>query len=66
MQNLIARSGITNNRTVGTPMDLHLQLHLDHGTPLENPSRYQHIVGNLVYLTVTRPDIAHSVHILSL
>jgi hypothetical protein len=48
-----------------TPMDLHLQLRHTDGTPLEDPSRYQHIVGSLVYLIVTRPDIAHAVHILS-
>ena len=65
IQDLIARSGITDNRTAATPMDLHLQLRPNDGTPLADPSRYRHIVGSLVYLTVTRPDIAHAVHILS-
>lgn len=65
IQDLIARSGITDSRTAATPMDLHLQLRSTDGTPLEDPSRYRHIVGSLVYLTVTRPDIAHAVHILS-
>lgn len=30
--------------------------------PLEDPSQY---LGNLIYLTITRPDIAHAVHILN-
>ena len=65
IQDLLARSGITDTRTATTPMDLHLQLRPSDGTPLADPSRYRHIVGSLVYLTVTRPDIAHEVHILS-
>jgi histone deacetylase 1/2 len=62
IQDLIARSGITDTRTAATPIDLHLQLRLNDGVPLEDPSRYRHIVGSLVYLTITRPDIAHTVH----
>jgi hypothetical protein len=65
IQDLIARSGLTDTRTAITPMDLHLHLRPTDGTPLVDPSRYRHIVGSLVYLTVTRPDIAHAVHILS-
>jgi hypothetical protein len=46
-------------------MDLHLQLRPSDGAPVEDPSRYRHIVGSLVYLTVTIPDIAHAIHIWS-
>ena len=38
IQDLIARSGITDNRTAATPMDLHLQLRPNDGTPLPDPS----------------------------
>jgi hypothetical protein len=65
IQYLIARSSLTDKRTTATPIDIHLQLCLNDGSPLQDPSRYRHIVGNLVYLTITRPDIAHVVHILS-
>lgn len=46
-------------------MDIPLQLRSTDGAPLEDSSRYRHIVGSLVHLTITRPDIAHGVHILS-
>ena len=62
---LLARSCLTDTRTAATPMELHLQLRALDGTPLLDPSRYRHLVGSLVYLSVTRPDISHAVHILS-
>jgi hypothetical protein len=65
IQDLIARSGITDTKTAATPMETHLQLRPTDGTPLADPTRYRHIVGSLVYLTITRPDIAHVVNILS-
>ena len=35
------------------------------GETFEDPERYRRLVGKLNYLTVTRPDIAHSVSIVS-
>jgi hypothetical protein len=49
------------NRTAATIMDIQLQHCSNDGSPLQDPSR----VGSLVYLTITRPNIAYVVHILS-
>jgi hypothetical protein len=65
IQDLLDRSGITDTRTVATPMDIDLKLRPKDGTPFADPTWYRHIVGSLVYLTITRPDIAHVVHMLS-
>jgi hypothetical protein len=65
IEDLIARSHISDNHTAGTLMDIYLKLRPSDGRPLHDASRYHHIVGNLVYLTITRPDIAHEIHILS-
>jgi hypothetical protein len=46
-------------------MELNVQLHASDGDPLPGPTRYCHLVGSLVYLAVTRPDISYHVHILS-
>jgi len=65
IQDLLARSCLTDHRTVETPIELNLQLRATDGKPLTDPTRYRHIVGSLVYLVVTRPDISYAVHILS-
>jgi len=46
-------------------MEQYLKLTPDDGELLKNPIKYRRLVGRLIYLTVTRPDIAFSVRNLS-
>jgi hypothetical protein len=57
IQDLLHRASLTDHRTAGTPMELNVHLTPNDGEPIEDPTRYRHIVGSLVYLGVT------SVHI---
>jgi hypothetical protein len=65
IQDLLDRASLTDNRTTETSMELNVHLVATDGEPLEDPTRYRHIVGSLIYLGVTRPDISYSVYILS-
>ncbi|KAL0561052.1 hypothetical protein IC582_001470 [Cucumis melo] len=62
---LLACSRITDSNTASTPLDPNVHLTPYDGVPLEDASLYRQLVGSLIYLTVTRPDIAYVVHIVS-
>ena len=46
-------------------MEQHLKLHRDDGPALADPFIYRQMVGRLLYLTLTRPDISYVVQVLS-
>lgn len=54
-----------NAKPLKIPLDPQLKLTTETGESLSNPTSYQQIIGELIYLTITRPDIAFAVHILS-
>ena len=43
----------------------HLKLTSTTSDPLPHPETFQRLVGKLIYLTKSRPDISYTVHILS-
>ncbi|CAA7044890.1 unnamed protein product [Microthlaspi erraticum] len=47
------------------PMDPVVKLSKESGVPLDDPTPYRALVGLLLYLTITRPDITFAVHCLS-
>ena len=58
---LIIKSGMTDNKIVVTPFEPNVKLKSTGGKPLDNPTLYRRLVGGLVYLTITRPDITYAV-----
>ncbi|KAK9063785.1 hypothetical protein SSX86_017657 [Deinandra increscens subsp. villosa] len=62
---LLVRFGMLDCKPINTPMDTTVKLSIDRGKELEDPTMYRQIVGSLIYLTLTRPDIAFEVGVLS-
>ena len=62
---LLSKAGITDNKTVSTPLEYNAKLTLLDGEPISDAIRYRQLVGSLIYLIVTRPDISHAVGMVS-
>ena len=59
---LLSRAGLTGSKTVDTLVELNTHLTPSGGKPLSNPSLYRQLVGSLVYVMITRPNISYAVY----
>lgn len=62
---LVERFGLKESKSCSTPMDSNMRLRKGDGKALEDPRLYRTLIGSLLYLTITRPDIAYSVGVVS-
>ncbi|GAV78042.1 hypothetical protein CFOL_v3_21510 [Cephalotus follicularis] len=53
-------------KPVDIPMDPHQKFGIDDGSPLTDVHQHRSLIGKLIYLTGTRPDISFAVGVLSL
>ncbi|GKU88743.1 hypothetical protein SLEP1_g2972 [Rubroshorea leprosula] len=61
---------LTESRMLGAkpckfPMEQKLKLNKNEGRTISNPIQYRRLIGRLIYLTITQPDISYAIHILS-
>ncbi|XP_042980248.1 cyclic nucleotide-gated ion channel 1-like [Carya illinoinensis] len=63
--NILQDTSLIGSKPTAFPMESNLKLAIDDSVPYEDPSSYRKLVGRLLYLTITRPDIAYSVQVLS-
>jgi hypothetical protein len=47
------------------PMEQNIKLSKDNGSLLEDPTSYRHLIFRLIYLTITRPNLAYAAQNLS-
>ncbi|KAL7598636.1 hypothetical protein Lser_V15G26849 [Lactuca serriola] len=62
---LLNKFGMLDSKPAVTPMDANVKFSATTGRELEDASMYRNIVGRLIYLTLTIPNIAFAVGVLS-
>ncbi|KAL0363677.1 UNVERIFIED_CONTAM: Retrovirus-related Pol polyprotein from transposon RE1 [Sesamum calycinum] len=62
---IVKDTGLLEAKAASTPLPQGLKLTSDCGALLQSPDSYRRLVGRLLYLNFTRPDISHSVQQLS-
>ncbi|KAJ3679560.1 hypothetical protein LUZ60_017571 [Juncus effusus] len=62
---LIEKFGVKEGKHCSTPLDANFKLRHDDGKVLSDPRKFRALVGSLIYLTITRPDIAFVVGLVS-
>ncbi|KAK3038938.1 hypothetical protein RJ639_027566 [Escallonia herrerae] len=62
---ILSESDLSASKPVAFPMEQNHGLALPGGPLLPDPGPYRQLIGRLVYLTITRPDIFYVVHVLS-
>ena len=58
---LVATAGLQGATSIDTPMELNVKLRKEESYLLVDPNLYRKLVGSLVYLIITRPDISFAV-----
>ena len=62
---ILKETSFLGNKLVKFLMEQNLRLSKYEGKLLEEPGQYERLIGKLLYLTLTRPDLTYAVHRLS-
>lgn len=62
---IIAEAYLLASKPVNFPLEQNHRLAINKSPFLSDPAPYRHLLGRLIYLGVTCPDLASSVHVLA-
>lgn len=62
---VLADSETLGYKPLKLPMEQNVHLSINSGTPLLDPTPYRRLIGKLLYLTITLPNLSYIIHILS-
>jgi hypothetical protein len=61
----LSEYGMTGYKPISIPLEQNVKLSADEGDLVEDTTMYRCIVGSLIYMTITRPDLNYAVGVVS-
>ena len=62
---IVEECGLLGGKPVASPIEENHKLALASGDFFNDPTQYRRLIGRLIYLTITRPELSYAVHVLS-
>ncbi|KAJ3704813.1 hypothetical protein LUZ61_008518 [Rhynchospora tenuis] len=62
---ILAECGLLGAKPAPTPMEQNHSLAKSMSDKFQDPEKYRRLIGRLIYLKITRPELCYSVHILA-
>jgi hypothetical protein len=63
--NKLSKYGMMGCKPISIPLEQNVKLSADEGDLAEDTTMYRRIVGSLIYMTITRPDLSYAVRVVS-
>jgi hypothetical protein len=63
--NKLSEYGMMGCKPISIPLEQNVKLSADEGNLVEDTTMYRRIVGSLIYMTITRPDLNYAIRIVN-
>jgi hypothetical protein len=63
--NKLSKYGMTRCKPISIPLEQNVKLSADEGDLVEDTITYKHIVGSLIYMTITRSNLSYAIGVVS-
>ena len=62
---MLSKYGMADCKPISVPLDQNGKVSTDAGCVLEDPTMYRKMVGSLIYITISRPNLSYAVGLVS-
>jgi hypothetical protein len=63
--NKLSEYGMMSCKLISIPLEQNVKLSVDEEDLVDDTTMYRHIVGSLIYMTITRPDLSYVIGMVS-